>query len=104
MKSRSVARAEGRLNRPLRLRPHHPPCNLRARRQSSKLQCVFAPIVAHDFTFPQDFVSVDKVMKRRDFLRKWGLSGLKIKAGFLEGEFVPNDPDREAAWELYIEL
>jgi len=43
-------------------------------------------------------------MKRRDFLGKWGLSGLKIKAGFLEGEFAPNDPDREAAWELYVEL
>ena len=43
-------------------------------------------------------------MKRRDFLEKWGLSKLKIKAGFLEGEFAPNDPDREAAWELYVEL
>src|SRR5437667_5963674 len=43
-------------------------------------------------------------MKRRDFLQKWGLSGLKIKAGFLEGEFAPKDPDRDAAWELYIEL
>jgi hypothetical protein len=26
-------------------------------------------------------------MKRRDFLEKWRLSGLKIKLGFLEGEF-----------------
>lgn len=43
-------------------------------------------------------------MKRRDFLAKWGLSSLKIKAGFVEGEFAPNDPDREAAWELYVEL
>ena len=43
-------------------------------------------------------------MKRRDFLQKWGLSSLKIKAGFLEGEFAPKDSDREAAWELYIEL
>jgi hypothetical protein len=43
-------------------------------------------------------------MKRRDFLEKWGLSGLKIKLGFLEGEFAPQDPDRAAAWELYIEL
>jgi len=41
-------------------------------------------------------------MKRRDFLQKWGLSNLKIKAGFLEGEFAPCDPDREAAWELYM--
>lgn len=43
-------------------------------------------------------------MKRRDFLEKWGLSGLKIKLGILEGEFQPRDPDRAAAWELYIEL
>lgn len=43
-------------------------------------------------------------MKRRDFLAKWGLSGLKIKLGFLEGEFAPSDPDRAAAWDLYIEL
>lgn len=43
-------------------------------------------------------------MKRRDFLAKWGLSSLKITAGFIEGEFAPNDPDREAAWELYVEL
>jgi hypothetical protein len=43
-------------------------------------------------------------MKRRDFLEKWGLSSLKIKLGFLEGEFHPRDPDRAAAWELYVEL
>src|SRR5882672_11242277 len=43
-------------------------------------------------------------MKRRDFLEKWGLSSLKINLGFLEGEFAPSDPDRAAAWELYIEL
>src|SRR5215472_834190 len=43
-------------------------------------------------------------MKRRDFLEKWGLSSLKIKLGFLEGEFRPQDPDRAAAWELYVEL
>jgi len=43
-------------------------------------------------------------MKRRDFLEKWGLSGLKIKLPFLEGEFHPQDPDRAAAWDLYVEL
>jgi hypothetical protein len=43
-------------------------------------------------------------MKRRDFLEKWGLSSLKINLGWLNGEFAPHDPDREAAWELYIEL
>jgi hypothetical protein len=44
------------------------------------------------------------IMKRRDFLEKWGLSSLKVKLGFLEGEFNPRDPDRAAAWELYVEL
>lgn len=43
-------------------------------------------------------------MKRRDFLAEWGLSSLKIKLGFLEGEFAPQDADRSAAWELYVEL
>ena len=43
-------------------------------------------------------------MKRRDFLQQWGLPSLKINLGFLEGEFSPQDPDRAAAWELYIEL
>jgi hypothetical protein len=43
-------------------------------------------------------------VKRRDFLEKWGLSSLKLKLGFLEGEFNPRDADRAAAWELYIEL
>jgi hypothetical protein len=43
-------------------------------------------------------------MKLRDFLATWGLSGLKISLGFLEGEFTPHDADRNAAWDLYIEL
>jgi hypothetical protein len=43
-------------------------------------------------------------MKRRDFLQKWGLSSLKLNLGFLEGQFAPQDPDRAAAWELYVEL
>jgi hypothetical protein len=44
------------------------------------------------------------LMKRRDFLEKWGLTSLKLNLHFLEGEFSPRDPDRAAAWELYIEL
>jgi hypothetical protein len=36
-------------------------------------------------------------MKRRDFLEKWGMSSLKLKLGFLEGEFAPHDPDWAAA-------
>lgn len=43
-------------------------------------------------------------MKRRDFLERWGLSGLKLNLHFVEAEFAPSDPDRAAAWELYVEL
>jgi hypothetical protein len=43
-------------------------------------------------------------MKRRDFLQQWGLSKLKINLGFLESEYDPRDPDRDAAWDLYVEL
>jgi hypothetical protein len=43
-------------------------------------------------------------MKFRDFLETWGLSSLKINAGFASLDFSPKDPDRAAAWDLYIEL
>ena len=43
-------------------------------------------------------------MKMRDFLANWGLTGLKISVGFLNCEFSPSDPDRAAAWDLYVEL
>lgn len=32
------------------------------------------------------------------------MSSLKINTGFLETEWTPKDPDRKAAWELYVEL
>ena len=43
-------------------------------------------------------------MTLRDFLANWGLSKLKIKAGFLDAEFTPQDEDRLAAWDMYVEL
>ena len=43
-------------------------------------------------------------MKVRDLLEQWGLKSLKLTFGFVEGEFAPQDVDRDAAWELYIEL
>ncbi len=43
-------------------------------------------------------------MKLRDFLEQWGLKGLKLNLGFLAADFAPSDPDRAAAWDLYIEL
>lgn len=43
-------------------------------------------------------------MKIRDLFSKWGLSQLKLKASFLEATFEPDDHDKDAAWELYVEL
>jgi len=43
-------------------------------------------------------------MKWKQWIEKWGLTGLSINAGFLGMEWAPQDPDRAAAWELYVEL
>ncbi len=43
-------------------------------------------------------------MKWRDWLANWGMSSLRISTPFLDMEFQPQDEDRKAAWELYIEL
>ncbi len=43
-------------------------------------------------------------MKWRDWLAEWGMTSLKIKLGVLETEWKPQDPDRNAAWEMYVEL
>lgn len=43
-------------------------------------------------------------MKLSQLMENWGLKGLKINIGIAEAEFQPNDPDRTAAWALYIEL
>ncbi len=43
-------------------------------------------------------------MKWSRWLEKWGMTSLKIKPPFLEMEWAPQDEDRNAAWELYIEL
>ena len=43
-------------------------------------------------------------MKWKEWLDNWSMSYLKINTGFAELEFSPKEPDRDAAWELYIEL
>ncbi|MCU0612680.1 MAG: hypothetical protein MUE60_12945 [Candidatus Eisenbacteria bacterium] len=43
-------------------------------------------------------------MKFRELFQKVGLTKVKIKLGFSELEWEPKDPDREAAWELYVEM
>lgn len=43
-------------------------------------------------------------MKLAEWLKKWRLDAFKINAQFLELEFSVNNNDRDAAWELYVEL
>lgn len=43
-------------------------------------------------------------MKWGKWLENWDMTSLKISAPFLEMEWKPNDEDKAAAWELYIEL
>ena len=43
-------------------------------------------------------------MNWKNWLKKWNMTSLKINAQFLEMEFMPGEPDKDAAWELYIEL
>lgn len=43
-------------------------------------------------------------MKWKELFDKWSMSYIKLNTGFAELEFSPKDPDRDAAWELYVEL
>lgn len=43
-------------------------------------------------------------MKWSKWLEQWDMTSLKIKTPFLDMEWKPQDEDRSAAWELYVEL
>jgi hypothetical protein len=43
-------------------------------------------------------------MKLKKWLENWDLMNLKINVGVLEAEWQPQEKDREAAWELYVEM
>ena len=43
-------------------------------------------------------------MKWGKWLEQWDMTSLKIKTPFLDMEWKPQDEDKNAAWELYIEL
>ncbi len=43
-------------------------------------------------------------MKIQDWFENWGITGLKLNAGFLQMEWEPQPEEQQAAWELYIEL
>ncbi len=43
-------------------------------------------------------------MKWAKWLENWDMTSLKINAQFLQMEWEPQTHDRDAAWELYIEM
>ena len=43
-------------------------------------------------------------MRMKDLFEKWGLAGLRVKTPILEMNWEPSDPDKDAAWDLYVEL
>ena len=43
-------------------------------------------------------------MKWRDWLAQWKPISLKLNLKFLDMEWKLDNPDRDAAWELYVEL
>lgn len=43
-------------------------------------------------------------MKWKKWLENWDMTSLKIKTPFLEMEWNPQEVDKNAAWDMYIEL
>lgn len=43
-------------------------------------------------------------MKWSKWLEKWEMTSLKITTSFLEMEWHPKDEDKNAAWDMYVEL
>jgi len=43
-------------------------------------------------------------MKWGKWLEQWDMTSLKVKTLFLDMEWKPQDEDKAAAWELYVEL
>ena len=43
-------------------------------------------------------------MKWKKWLENWNMTSLIVKVPFMEMEWNPNEPDKDAAWEMYVEL
>lgn len=43
-------------------------------------------------------------MRFKDLFEEWGLTGLNVNMGIVEAQWEPDDHDKNAAWELYVEL
>ena len=48
--------------------------------------------------------SIKKARTWETWLKKWEMSSLKISVSYLQMEWKPQEADKDAAWELYIEL
>ena len=40
----------------------------------------------------------------KEFFREWGFSNIHLNVGFADIQFEPNDDDKTAAWDMYVEL
>ena len=43
-------------------------------------------------------------MQLKKWFENWNITGLKIKTPVLEMDWSPKDSDKDAAWDMYIEL
>ncbi len=43
-------------------------------------------------------------MQVKKLFEQWGIKSIKLKAPFMEMEWQAEDEDRDAAWELYVEM
>jgi hypothetical protein len=43
-------------------------------------------------------------MRWADWLDRWNMRQLSIRLPFLELQWAPGDADREAAWDMYVEM
>lgn len=50
-----------------------------------------------------DFKKKNK-MRINDLFEKWGLTKLKLKTPLFDVEFQADDKDKDAAWDMYVEL
>ncbi|OBU38324.1 hypothetical protein CTM76_05225 [Photobacterium phosphoreum] len=43
-------------------------------------------------------------MKWEKWLENWDMTSLKVNVGFLKMDWNPSEPDKDAAWDMYVEL
>lgn len=43
-------------------------------------------------------------MKLQNIFEKWNLTGINVKTPIMQMEWHPSEPDKDAAWDLYVEL